>query len=191
VRGLALLALLLVAACAGNQASTQAARPSPSALLAAAGDEYVGCLDARSSGPEFAPLAPHLAGDLRTASLAQLSDTSYATPEEAALVMRAHDAVAPCRQRYLGRLMHELPAIEPIQERELTTNDRLNVALVQHRITWGTYTRTRQQVAQETGERIMDTLGRLQSGFPAAAAPEPPVVTDCAYGATSMHCVSQ
>jgi hypothetical protein len=68
------------------------------------------CMSAVNADPEFVPLQRHLPANLANATLQQMTDPSYATPEEIQLLSRRRDRLLPCRNPFVAGNSRIVPA---------------------------------------------------------------------------------
>ena len=129
------------------------------------GAEMKACLTAIYNSPETAPLRPHVAIDPRDTTLAQLADTSLATPEEISAVLVLHPRLQECQKAALDGLTNTTPSLVPILAAEYVKGEDNTLALIQRKETWGDFSKRRRDNAmamvaelQAEGQRITEGL---------------------------------
>jgi hypothetical protein len=92
------------------------------------------CLSAAYDAIEAAPIRAHEPYNVNDATLAQLSDSSLATPDEIRSIEATYPHLKTCYTRLVARLGALAPTIAPIfaENSQLTENDML--ALVERRM---------------------------------------------------------
>ena len=91
--------------------------------------------------PEFAPLRRHLPFNAGSPSVEQLADNSIPSVGEVHLVLQAHAALGPCKERALEALSRFAPEQAAVAREVTTANEDALVPLVQRQETWGDYNR--------------------------------------------------
>jgi hypothetical protein len=113
------------------------------------------CLQAVANKPEYAPLLPHTP-DLATGepSMAQLTDETVPTPDDARLFVARHDEMAPCRRQLLTTLSAVRPDAVPTLANAMTASDQVLVQLVERKITWAEGMRQHQQIMAQARDKL-------------------------------------
>lgn len=130
-----LLALAVLAGCA--TAAQHQAQLATTATREAAGG-FKACLAAVVAKPEYASLLPHTP-DPATGqpTMAQLTDESLISPEEAKLFAARWDELTPCKTHVLSALSTVRPDVVPVLSDGFAKGAAIAVQLVERKITWG------------------------------------------------------
>ena len=167
---IALALLVLVGGCA-TAAQRAAQQMNGAAKLAMT--EFAACDAAVRARPEFAAVLARVPLS-EQASIAQLTDNTVPTENEARLVAAIHDENLKCRQR----LLEQARAIEPRVAGALLAGwqegDENTVLLVQRKITWAEATKRRQQIMARTRANMdaahQQDMGQLEAAHEAELA---------------------
>lgn len=149
---LPLLAVLFVDACA-TTAQRQAQQIG--AATREAGAQAKACTAAVLAKPEYTQLLAHSV-DLAAAqfTMAQLTDETRISSDEARLFGTRHDDLGLCRARFLTALSAARPDIVPILIADYTKGDAIAVQLVERRITWGEWARQLQALSSDAHQQL-------------------------------------
>ncbi len=123
------------------------------------------CLTAIYDSPEAALLRPHMTIDPRDTTLAQLADTSVATPEEISKILILHPRLQQCQRAALDGLMNTTPSVVPILAAAYARGDDNTLALIQRKETWGEFSKRRRDSAMALTAEIQDEGRRLTEGL--------------------------
>jgi hypothetical protein len=213
MRRASVVVLLLLAGCAtAAQREYQAISTGNKAIV----DQAKVCVSAIYDSPDAAPLRGHYPVDPRDITLAQLSDTTMATPVEIAAIEAVHPRVQQCRKAVLDGLVNTLPGLVPVLTREYSGADDDLILLIQRKLPWGELTRRRrdryatfQAAATAESQRVTANLqqqneaelARRQAAAAAFAqwaqtqqaidAMNRPVTTTCTASPGFANCVSR
>jgi hypothetical protein len=113
------------------------------------------------ASPQTVPLRAHIPFDSNDTTLAQLADTSLATEGEISSLAAVYPQLKFCENAFLRQLVALAPPFAPIFAGNYRTTDYDVVALVQHKMTWGHFTRRRRDRDIETGEAVAVEKQRL------------------------------
>ncbi len=149
---LLLCALTALAGCA-TAAQRQAQQAALGTREAAA--QLKACSAAVIHKPEYVSLLLHTP-DLETGQpmLAQLTDESMISSEDAKLFGARHDELNPCKSRLLNVLSTVRPDLVPILSDEYTKGTAIAVQLVERKITWGEFAQQGQVLLNDSRQRI-------------------------------------
>ena len=101
------------------------------------GAEMKACATAIYASPEAASLRPHYALDPRDITLAQLADTSPASPEEISAILVLYPRLQQCQKQMLDGLTRGTPSLIPILAAEFVKGEDNVIALIQRKESWG------------------------------------------------------
>jgi hypothetical protein len=132
VTGFSLLMALSLAGCA-TAAQRQAQQSSASTREAAA--QFKACGAAIIAKPEYAALLRHYP-EAGQPTMAQLTDETFISPEEATLFAARHDELNPCKTHLLSALAAARPDLVPIFADLFSNGVAVSVQLVERKITW-------------------------------------------------------
>jgi hypothetical protein len=178
--------------------------------------EFSACGVAIYNAPESAPIRAHIPLNLNDVTLQQLSDPSYATPEEAQVIFANHQNLQICRKAFLSKLSVAEPAVVPIRIASFNKSDDNRIALAQRKITWGEYIHRMRDLSAETQASLLAAdarvvvglqqehdaeMARRQRAAEALAAwaqtqeminaANRPVITNCSGFGNMVNCVSR
>jgi hypothetical protein len=133
----------LIAGCGATTAQRQF--QTMRAGYQAAATELLACVATLDSKPDYAPVLSHLPSLANKAlpTAAQLSDDTYATPDEAQLMLRYEGELTQCRRAPYDRAVALNPALAPIFDRAILASSANLADLVGHKITWAEQARRR------------------------------------------------
>jgi hypothetical protein len=180
------------------------------------GDEAKACTMAAYNAPEAAPLRPHLPLDPREATLAQLSDTTFATGPEIAAIEVLYPHLKACQKAALDGLANTTPGAVPILAKAYSAADDDTILLIQRKLSWGDRVKrgrdralATQEALQAEGQRVVSGLehqheaeiAQRQRAAEALAqwaqtpqlinAANRPVITNCNQFGNMLNCTSQ
>jgi hypothetical protein len=213
-RPIALIACaLLLAGCA------TAAQRQYQAIVAgnkAVADEAKTCTAAVYNSPEAAPLRPHVPLDPREATLAQLSDTTFATGPEIAAIELLHPRLKACQKAILDGLANTTPGAAPVLAKAYSAADDDTILFIQRKLSWGDRVKrgrdraiATQEALQAEGQRVVSGLqqeheaeiAQRQRAAEALAqwaqtqelinAANRPVITSCNAFGNTVNCMSR
>ena len=149
---LPLLMVFIVGGCA-TAAQRQAQQAATVTREAAA--ELNTCVVAIVAKPEYAPLVPHTP-DIETGqhTMAQLTNETLISPEDAKLFAARYDETAGCRSRFLKALSVARPDLVPILSATYTKGAALAARLIERKDTWGESARQSEAALSDARERI-------------------------------------
>jgi hypothetical protein len=127
------------------------------------GAEMKACVTAIYASPEAAPLRPHLAIDQIT--LAQLADTSLATPEEISAILFLYPRLQQCQKQMLDDLTNATPSLVPILAAEYVKGEDNTLALIQRKETWGEFSKRRRDIALAATAELQGEGQRIKEGL--------------------------
>jgi hypothetical protein len=178
--------------------------------------EFGACSTAIYNAPENAPIRAHIPLSLNDATLQQLSDPSYATPEEAQVIFSNHPKLQLCRKAFLNVLAQAEPAVVPVRIGSFNKADDLKIALAQRKIAWGEYVHRIRDLSAETQAALLAADARVVAGLQQEHAAEMaqrqraaealaawaqtqqminaanrPVITNCSGFGNMVNCVSR
>jgi hypothetical protein len=123
--------------------------------------QLIACGTAVYNSPEATSLRPHVPLDSRQASLVQLVDPSYATPEETAAILTVHPRLRACQQQAVDSIAQSMPGLVSIISQAYAEGDNDAVSLTQKKLTWGQFTARRRDRAIATQAAIIAEQGRV------------------------------
>lgn len=208
-----IISVLVLGSCA-TAAQRQAVQSRDGLRMVTA--EYKACAVAVRNSPEYAPLLPHMSDpDSGQPTMAQLTDGSTPTAQEASLVASFYDATTPCRSTALHGLSVVRPDLAPIVASAYTTRAAATALLVQRKITWGEAAQRAQVRVSALRQALEDAdhqwltelraenreeLAQRQAAGAALAnwaqqqqminAINRPVITNCNQWGSTVNCVS-
>jgi hypothetical protein len=103
--------------------------------------QYVQCAGAVYNSPATALLRSHVPPNPNKATLQQLSDGSFATPDEIQAILVVHPQLKLCFQVFADSLRQSEPVLAPVFAKWYAKLEENLVELAQGKITWGEYTR--------------------------------------------------
>ena len=130
---------------------------SPAARFQQAVQTRSACLEAVVHKSEYAPLLPHVF--LTTPSMAQLTNETYPTDEEARLLALQHDEAVQCVNTYIAAVGPIFPQAVPMDIEARDEGTARTALLIERKITWA-----------ESARRAMATNERLQQALAEADA---------------------
>lgn len=199
-----LLALAVLSGCATMAQKT--ARSDHDALVAAKA-AMTACIAPINSDPQYAPLTAYMsfAG---SPTIEQMTNTTFATPEQVKLVESRLDRLTSCDQAYINAVSSVSPDLGQPYADWLQAETQLAVNLVQQRITWGQFDTERDKIGTQGVQQAQQVYGELQgelaqeneeeqeararalANVSAALAASQPHTTHCtSFGATT-NCTS-
>lgn len=165
---------------------------------------------------EYDPIRSHLPESPSDATLQQLSDRSFATPEEIKAISVTHPRAQACRKAFLQGLTQTEPSLVPILTASYNKNEDDLLGLTQHKMAWGDYVRRIRDRSAETqaaiqaeDRRVVSELRyedqeeraerqRAAEAFAAWAqtqeminAANRPVITNCSGFGNMVNCISR
>ena len=148
----ALLLACLVAGCAQTPQEHVQQVGSETDQAAASFDD---CLKQIRNKPAYASLVPH-SSDLGTSqpSMAQLTDETLPSPEDARLVAARFDENNVCRSKFLNALATPRPDLVPIFEDAFTKREGIAVLLVERKTTWAEAARRTKNLSSDLQQRL-------------------------------------
>jgi hypothetical protein len=149
---LTLLAVFAIGGCA-TAAQRQAQQANTATREAAA--QVQACVAAIFAKPEYASLVPHTP-NLATGqhTMAQLTNESFISPEDAKLFSARYDESSGCRTRFLNAMSAARPDLVPILAGTYTKGAALVVRLVERKDTWGESARQSDAVLSDEREKL-------------------------------------
>ena len=147
-----LLLLGLVAGCAQTPQEHAQQVGSQTDQAAASFDD---CLKQIRNKPVYASLVSHF-NDLGTGppSMAQLTDETLPSPEDAKLIAARFDENNACRGKFLNALAMPRPDLVPIFEDAFTKREGIAVLLVERKITWAEGERRTKNLSADLQQRL-------------------------------------
>lgn len=127
--------------------------------------QFRACVDAVHNLPEYALLRPHVPPSIQSTTLDQLSDKSFATPEEAQAIFATHPSLQQCRKSFLDGVAKSEPSVVPILVASYNKADDAAIGLAQRKISWGDYTHRLRDNASETQATLQVEDRRVVSGL--------------------------
>ena len=121
------------------------------------------CVTTAYNGPEGALIRPHRPLDVSDATLQQLNDPSFASPEEVAAIYTLHDRVQQCRKEELQRFSSIVPSLVPILSDLFTDSDAALLDLINKKSPWGQYIQTEQRLQNDSKRKITAEMNRIHS----------------------------
>jgi hypothetical protein len=183
------MVLVLLGGCAQNQVN------HVNAGMAQAHADQQACVTAVISKPEYAALLPH-----NSASMAELTNDTYPTPDEAHLLSQRFDEAMPCSNRYIAAVGQVRPDLVPILMASRTASANRVAMLVEHRLTWAQAAHDYQEAHQRYVEadaaatrELNEQLAEQRSNNAAVAAailmsrPQTPIPTYVPPSAPASH----
>ena len=131
------LAIGLSMSLAGCATAAQRQYQAMASGIQAIVSEAKACTAQAYNSPEMAIVRPHFPLDPRDATLAQLSDQSLATKQEAEAILAVYPQLQACRKAVLDGLQKTTPSVVPIMAKEYAEADDDTILLVQRKISWG------------------------------------------------------
>jgi hypothetical protein len=123
------------------------------------------CAEAIHNLTEYAPLRSHIPSSPQSATLEQLSDKSFATPEQSRAIFATHPRLQECRKTFVTGVAQSEPTLVPIFLAAYSKADDAAIALAQRKITWGDYVRGLRDRGAETQAAIQTEDRRVVSGL--------------------------
>jgi hypothetical protein len=161
-KAVALIGLWLLSGCATQaQREFQTMRTGQHEAVA----EFGACGAAIYNAPESAPIRAHIPLNLNDVTLQQLSDPSYATPEETQVMFSTHPKIQLCRKSFLAKLTQAEPAVVPIRIASFNKSDDNRIAVAQRKITWGEYIHRMRDLSAETQAALLEADARVVAGL--------------------------
>jgi hypothetical protein len=210
------LAIGLSISLAGCATAAQRQYQAMASGIQAIVSEAKACTAQAYNSPEMAIVRPHFPLDPRDATLAQLSDQSLATKQEAEAILAVYPQLQACRKAVLDGLQKTTPSAVPIMAKEYAEADDDTILLVQRKISWGDRVKRgrdrlvaaqaalsaedhritaglEQQHEAELARRqaALDALARWAQTQQVINAMNRPVLTNCTNLGTITNCVSQ
>jgi hypothetical protein len=95
--------------------------------------------------------------DLSTGELpmAQMTDDTRPTPDEARLLAARRNDILPCRKRALDKIATARSDITSILARSWASDDQITALLIERKVTWAGAAREEQKVTAETRARLL------------------------------------
>jgi len=210
----ALFALLVIlSGCATHaQREFQAIRSANQANSV----QFKTCLATIRNSPDYAILLAHVPENSLEATLEQLSDATYATPEQVQAIYAAHPKTQACRKAFLTNLAQAEPSLVPIFTAAYAKADDNLLALVQRKLNWGQFIhasrantleaqgaihaedqrmvaglRQENQAELEQRQRAAQALANWAQTQQMINAINRPVVTNCNSFGNTVNCVSR
>lgn len=209
----AILVIGTVGACStGAQRHAQAITDNNSA----SGQQLLSCLKAIYDSPVSEPIRRHMPMDVRTATLEQMTDSSFATDVEIAAILDIHPQAQTCKQTFLDRITQTTPSLVPILASIMTMSESSLIDLIQRKKNWGDHVRQVKDWLPHAQAQLVAEQQRIQAGLnqdhqselaqrQAAAnamtqflqtqqmisAINRPVITNCNQFGRTVNCVSQ
>jgi hypothetical protein len=204
----------LLAGCATGAQQQYRAMVSGNQTVAA---QAKACAAQAYNSPEMAIVRPHFPLDPREATLAQLSDQSFATKQEIEAILAVYPQLQACRKGMLEGIQKTTPSVVPMLAKEFAAADDDTILLVQRKMAWGDRVRrgrdrlvaTQAELSAE-GQRItagleqqheaelarrqaaLDALARWAQTQQVINAMNRPVMTNCmSLGSDMVNCTSQ
>lgn len=115
---------------------------------------YSACLMSVYNSPQTAPLLIHIPFNSNDATLPQLDNQSFVTDTEISSLEAIYPQLKFCENSFLHQLANVAPTFTPIFAANYRGTDDDVVALIQHKMTWGDFTRRRRDRDVVTGEAI-------------------------------------
>ena len=100
---------------------------------------YEGCVTAIYDQPELEPLRHDLPRNVQNASLAQLANSSFVSPEQTRLILANHPKYQACRQQFINQIAPAMPAVATVVLKGATDTDNRIVGLLQKKLRWGEF----------------------------------------------------
>lgn len=178
--------------------------------------QYSACARSLYSSAEADPIRSHTPMNATDATLAQLADSSMASPSEIQAILSVQPRLKECQRTALTQLSTSTPSLVPILAKSYSALDDNFLSLVQRRITWGEFNKRRRdsaagtqlalqqagrQIAGELREMHRDEMAQRQAAAEAFAqwaqtqqlinAMNRPVITNCNRFGSNVNCVTQ
>jgi hypothetical protein len=155
IRSLRCIALTTLALAAGCTTAAQRQARQSATEIRTASLANNACIKAVVDKPEYASLLPHtpmLDGSQPT--MAQLTDETIPSVEDAKLFAARFDEMAPCRGRYLAAVSRIRPDLAPIMTEAVSDRAATVALVVERKITWAEYTRRLQAASRDFQQKI-------------------------------------
>lgn len=142
------------------------------------------CAATAQANPKYAAIASHMRPvDTQHFTMAQMSDATVPTPDQAALFASYSDETAQCRDK----TVEALRSIDPRASQALIQSNQIvtavNLKLVQRQITWGQYARAGEEVNTQLAAGRAPTMPVIEAG-PVSMVADAPTPRNAASTAT-------
>lgn len=151
----ALLALLLTACATAAQMQYMNLETS----MKATSSSMQACLDNVKFSSDYSPIRENIPDDPVTPTMEQMNDTSKATATQAKALKTTFPQIQKCRQDFLQQLNSYAPSLSPALIESWQEGDKLKLALINRKITWGHYVLSNKDVVIAAMQK-MDTEWR-------------------------------
>jgi hypothetical protein len=149
--GVALIALILVGC--GTTVNRHAQQPGWATQEAWA--QFKACARSVTDRPEYASLLAHTPDlDTMQPAMAQLTDETIPSEQDARLFATRFDKVNKCRDDLLMAVSTPRPDLTPILEDEFTQSGAIAVLIVDRKITWAEAARRSQALSSDVRQKI-------------------------------------
>jgi hypothetical protein len=127
------------------------------------------CSDAVDDKPNYLQVGYRTASkNLRTPTLAQLTDDGLATDEETALIVDRHNDMAHCREQLIKELMNVESGVIPIMTTYWQMGDLVLADLITRKITFGEANKRRSALVNEQVAKLTEYGNQLDRNLAAA-----------------------
>jgi hypothetical protein len=122
------------------------------------------------SKSEYASLRPHLLSPDRNfqPTMAQLSDETYATKEEAKLLASFQDEADDCKRPAVEKISSVAPKVGVILADIVIESDSTTLRIIKQKITWGASARERQAYVAKSNRKVAEAAQELDSNLTVA-----------------------
>jgi CRISPR/Cas system CMR-associated protein Cmr5 small subunit len=199
-------ALGLVLLLSGCTTAAQRQYQSIAADNQSAKQNLQACTLAIYNSASYDLLRKHVPYDVNQLTLQQLSDNSFATPEEIDAILMIHPPLQSCRQEFLSQISQTTPSLVPTVAIMLAKAEDSLVDLIQKKQSWGQHvSRVRNALVegsaqmQAEGQRIIAGLSQSHEAELARRQAQTqqildvmkrPVTTNCNQFGSMINCVS-
>jgi hypothetical protein len=119
------------------------------------------CFEAIETNPTYKGLADRIPIGSGPSTLMQLGNTGLATKDEVELIVKRHNDLLPCREKYITEMMNILPGLIPTIVETYHKADLVWVDLMQANINWGEGNKRRAVVIDEFRFKIQAAANAL------------------------------
>jgi hypothetical protein len=147
--------LAVVAVLTGCATAAQRQAQQSGVAIREAMTQFKACVVPILDKPEYAPLLVHTPDiDTGQHTMAQLTDETIPSVEDARLFGARFDDSNPCRSRLLTALSTARPDVVPILARSYTHGSAIVVLIVERKITWAEAARRSQENSDNLREQL-------------------------------------
>lgn len=119
-----------------------------------AGQQLQACSSAVYNSVAFDPLRAKLPFAADQATLAQMTDASFASDQEIAILLSVHGQLQACRAAFLDQISQTTPSVVPIFAASATESEGSLIDLIQKKQSWGDHVRRVKKVVADSAVQL-------------------------------------